>query len=163
MWRSSGSAMWSSDDAMWSSDPLQPMWLNSSSAMWRVTGDMWTAPGYSAWPGSITAQRDSYDFRIAIDFGNPQGRISALVTQVDVPDRLVTYADVAVAAGGTRLAIGSGWYAVTSVNLTLQDDGGTGATARVMDKSETLGPLVNVFNTSGTAVAGVLDAIIQGY
>jgi hypothetical protein len=163
MWGGATLPMWSIDDSMWSADSGIAQWRNDTSAMWLISGDMWTAPAYSPWPGSVTAQRDNYDFRIAIDFGITRGRIAALAAQVDVPDRQATLADVAVSAAGTRLAIGAGWYAVTAVNLTLQDSGGSGATVRIMDKNATSGPLVNVFNSAGTAVSGVLDAIVQGY
>jgi hypothetical protein len=34
---------------------------------------------------------------------------------------------------------------------------------RIVDKNPTLGPLVQTINTSGTAVAGVVDAEVFGY
>ena len=104
----------------------------------------------------------SYQFRIDVDQSNLQGVIGSVVAQIDVPDKTIRLPDVAIAAGGTRLSIGSGWKSVVIVSLTLHSDGGSAITARVVDKS-TSGPLIQCFNASGTATTGIVDAYVQGY
>jgi len=91
-----------------------------------------------------------------------QGLIGSVVAQIDVPDKTIRLPDVAIATGGTRLAIGNGWRSVVIVSLTLHSDGGSATTARVVDKA-TSGPLIQCFNASGAATAGTVDAYVQGY
>ena len=142
MWGDAGALMWSGDDA----------------APFRGN-----APGYMPWPGAITAEAGDYEIRVRTAFGHTQGRIDALAVNFDVPDIIEYLNDIAIAAPGTRLPITQTYHAITGVHLTLQDDGGTALTARVMDKDETLGPLINTFDATNAATTGNVDAIIQGY
>jgi hypothetical protein len=142
MWGDAGALMWSGDDA----------------APFRGN-----APGYMPWPGAITTEAGDYEIRVRTAFGHTQGRIDALAVNFDVPDIIEYLNDIAIAAPGTRLPITQTYHAITGVHLTLQDDGGTALTARVMDKDETLGPLINTFDATNAATTGNVDAIIQGY
>jgi len=45
----------------------------------------------------------------------------------------------------------------------VQDDGGTAASALILDKDATLGPEIKTINTSRTGVNGLVDAVVQGY
>lgn len=126
-------------------------------------------PGYTgdplAFPGVVSAQAGTYQFTLVI----PQQQLASppiiedVITRLDVPDVEERLGDVSISAVGTRLPIVRNYRDIVVVSLTLQDDGGTAITAKVLDKDETLGPLVEVYDDTGTAVSGTIDAIIQGF
>ncbi|MRT27648.1 host specificity protein J [Herbaspirillum sp. CAH-3] len=120
-------------------------------------------PGYQPWPGSLSAQLIQYQLRFTVDTGPDQGVISACKAVIDVPDIYESFDDIVVPPAGIRLPIAKKYLAIKNVQLTLQADGGTALSARYIDKSVTQGPLVKCFNSAGVAVAGSLDARIQGY
>ena len=143
---------------MWDSDDSVPMWSSEDSTL------MWDVPAFTAWPGSVTVLNERYEFRISISGGVTRGAISELKAQVDVLDRLETFDDVAIVAAGTRLSLaGAAWNVINNVQLTTQDDGGGGLIAVAFDKNATTGPLIKIFNASGVAVDGSVDATLQGY
>ena len=149
--RSGGELMWDADDttAVWDADD---------------TTAVWTAPALAPWPGSIAAAAGSYDFKITIAAGATGGEITALSAIVDAPDRNQKFDDIAISASSTRLTLtGATWTSIQNVQLTVQDDGGAAVSAKAIDKSATLGPLIQCLNASGTPVAGTLDVKIQGY
>ena len=130
---------------------------------WKITWKKSSDVAYVPFPGRAWADAGTtYQFRIDVDQSNLQGLIGSVVAQIDLPDKTIRLPDVVIAAGGTRLAIGSGWRNVLIVSLTLHSDGGSATTARVVDKS-TSGPLIQCFNASGAATAGTVDAYVQGY
>ena len=47
--------------------------------------------------------------------------------------------------------------------MTVQADGNGGLGARVIDKDPINGPLIEVLNSSGVSVNGLIDATIQAY
>lgn len=144
-----GQSMWGATATlMWSGDDYAPMRNN--------------APGYMPWLGGITAETGDYEIRVRTNFSHTQGRIRNLIVNLDVPDIMETVDDKAISASGTRLPLTKSYYAILNVNLTVQDDGGSARTARVMDKS-TSGPLVKCFDINGNPTAGKVDATIQGY
>lgn len=102
------------------------------------------------------------EFRITTQAGAIQGTVTALTLNFDVEDEVEDLDDVAVLAVGTRLPITRSYRQISNVLLTLQDDGGTARTARVVDKDEDLGPLVRCYDSAGVATTGLLDARIQG-
>lgn len=120
-------------------------------------------PDYQPWLGSVAAT-SAHQFRVTVAGGEVQGAIDTMTATVDVPDVEEVLGNVAISAGGTRLPITKTYNTIQAVSLTLLDDGGAATTARVMDKSATLGPLVQCFNSVGAAVAGHVDANpIKGY
>lgn len=82
---------------------------------------------------------------------------------VDVPDRVERLSGFVVSDTGTRLTLSSPFYAVENVQLTLEADGGTATKVEIVDKNNTLGPLIYCRNSAGTLVSGTVDAVIQGY
>ena len=121
------------------------------------------SPSWRAWPGAITAEAGDYEIRVRTDFGRTRGRIDALAVLLDVPDIVDYLDDIEIASGGTRLPLPRTYRVIRNVHLTLQDTGSGAASARVMDKSASAGPLIRCFTTAGSATAGRVDAIVQGY
>jgi hypothetical protein len=81
----------------------------------------------------------------------------------DAPDIQETFEDLLLAAEGARLPLQKSYRRIKTVNLTLQDDGGTAATLKVLDKDELDGPLVRAFDAAGQGTAATIDATLQGY
>ncbi|MDP1686890.1 phage tail protein [Hydrogenophaga sp.] len=132
---------------------------------WEPTDDLlYGSPSaWAVWPGFIDVDGSiEVRFRITTTGGLTQGVIGELSAVLDVPDVVESLEDVAISALGTRLPITQTYNAIRTVQLTVQA-GGTGISALRVDKNPTLGPLVQILNASGTAVAGVLDATVQGY
>lgn len=119
--------------------------------------------GYIPWPGSVAAHGIQYQFRFSVDIGSERGEIGKCKALIDVPDIDERFDDIAISETGTRLPLKKSFLNIQNVQLTLQADGGAAVTARCMDKSHVSGPLIRCFNSAGTAVAGLVDAHIQGY
>jgi hypothetical protein len=142
--------------AMWGTDS-EWTWADDA-APFRANG-----PGWRPWPGALAAEVGDYDIRVRADFGRSRGRIDVLAVNLDMPDIVEYIDDANIAGAGTRLTLARTYRVIRNVNLTLQDDGGVAASARVIDKNAALGPLINCFTTAGGATTGRVDAIIQGY
>lgn len=143
-------------------DPLytptgDPMYSPADEALYG------TPSAWQLWPGSLAVDGTTeVRFRITLAAGDVQGVISAITAVLDVPDITESLSAVAIASGGTRLPITKTYHGIKTVALTVHS-GGSGTSARIVDKDAALGPLIQVINTSGTAVAGTVDAQIQGY
>jgi hypothetical protein len=179
MWSNDAAQLWTNSTAVFLLPQYQAIfWTGSvtfnesgnltvaatvSGYAWKLTWKKLADVAYVPFPGRAWADAGTtYQFRIDVDQSNQQGQIGTVVAQIDVPDKTIRLPDVVIAAGGTRLVIGTGWRNVVIVSLTLHSDGGSAITARVVDKSS-LGPLVQCFNASGAATAGTVDAYVQGY
>ncbi len=142
MWGESDICMWSSDDVLMYQD--NPMWLPYSGAFKVHSGQ-------------------NYELKAIIKGGKARGSISHLSAIIDVPDKQEKFDDISIPTEGARLLIMSKFEAIKHVSITLQDDGGSAATAKVIDKNVETGPLVKLFDTNGNAAGGLIDATIQGY
>lgn len=126
-------------------------------------------PGYTgdwlAFPGSVESIEGAYQFRFVIPSQqlNTAPKVTDIVVSLDVEDVVERFNDVAIASGGTRLSLTKTYRDILNVSLTLQDDGGTASVVKYLDKDEAIGPLIQCFDSSGTAVSGTIDAIVQGY
>jgi predicted phage tail protein len=118
---------------------------------------------YQLWPGSVSAQVVDYQFKFTVGPGSVQGAIDTCAAIIDVPDINESFNDVPILLGGTRLPIANSYLAIANVQLTLESNGSTAVVAKYLDKNNTLGPLIKCFDSAGSAVAGVVDARIQGY
>lgn len=119
---------------------------------------------WAVWPGSLDVDGQiQIRFRLTLSAGLTQGVIYELAALIDAPEISEVVEDIVIDPAGTRLPLTNTFRVVRSVQLTVQADGGSGVTPRLIDKSATLGPLVEILNTSGVAVAGLLDAEIRGY
>ena len=143
-------------------DPLytptgDPMYSPADEALYGTPG------AWQLWPGSLEVDgATEVRFRITLAAGDVQGVISAVTAVLDVPDITESLSAVAIASGGTRLPITKTYHGIKTVALTVHS-GGSGTSARIVDKDAALGPLIQVINISGSAVAGTVDAQIQGY
>lgn len=143
-----------------------PMYPGESSSTFYTsdTDTVYSEFDFAPWTGTSSVETGiDYQFRVTTDKKAPQGRISEFKAQVDVPDVEEFFNDISIGAGGTRIAITNTYTTIKAVYLTLQDDGGTSVTARVMDKSTSLGPLVQVFDATNTATTGVVDVLVRGF
>ena len=143
-------------------DPLytptgDPLYSPADEALYGTPSD------WQLWPGSLAVDGTTeVRFRIALAAGDVQGVISAITAVLDVPDITESLAAVAIGSAGTRLPITKTYHGIKTVALAVHS-GGSGTSARIVDKDAALGPLIQVINTSGSAVAGTVDAQIQGY
>ena len=179
MWGNAAAQLWTDEVAVFLLPQYQPIvWIGSVTFTdsgsitiaasvigyaWKITWKKSTDVAYVPFPGRAWADAGiPYQFRVDVEQSAEQGQIGSVIAQIDVPDKTIRLPNVAIGTGGARLVIGAGWKSVVIVNLTLQGDGGSATTARVLDKS-TAGPLVQCFSAAGTAAAGTVDAYVQGY
>lgn len=145
------------------SDPLyeptaDPMYEPTDESLYGEFGD------WSVWPGSIDFSGEfEVEFRLTLSGGLVQGVIYDLTAVIDAREIAEELDDVPIGSSGTRLPLTNTYSVIKTVQLTVQNDGGPGVSARVVDKNTSLGPLVEVLNSSGTPVVGVVDARIRGY
>lgn len=119
---------------------------------------------WAPWPGRKAVQRGEWtEFRVSTTGGVGVDVLNTLSAQLDVPDINININDTTISATGTRLPLGQEVNAVKNVQITVQSNGSGGITARIVDKSPTLGPLIQVLNEAGTPVTGLVDAVIQAY
>jgi hypothetical protein len=90
-------------------------------------------------------------------------KLIELTAILDVRDVLIRLDDVVILAGGSRLNLGQTLNAIKNIQMTIQADGNNGISARVIDKDPINGPLIEVINSSGVSVNGLIDATIQAY
>ncbi len=90
-------------------------------------------------------------------------KLIELTAIIDVADILIRLDDVVILSGGSRLNLGRVLNGVKNIQMTVQADGNGGLGARVIDKDPINGPLIEVLNSSGVSVSGLIDATIQAY
>jgi len=145
-------------------DSPGPYWTRDTEAAWTDdAAPVWGYGDWQPWPGEVQARAEALELRVRCGAGTTQGALSALVLSVDTPDRTAVVAGVALAAGGSRVPLPAlAWRVLRAVVGTLYGTG-TAATVRVLDRDAGAGPLVQAFDSSGTAVAAVADFHITGY
>lgn len=138
--------------------PDELMYELGSDLMWGELTE------WSPWTGqlAVTAGQQIF-FRVVSNGGGIGEKLITLTTIIDVDDITISLDDVVILSTGTRLNLGQDVNGIKNVQLTVQADGNTGVTARIIDKSVSLGPLVQVLNSSGSPVNGLIDAIVQAY
>lgn len=142
----------------WSTISADPFWGADADAFWPPR------PDYQPWPGQLAVINAAYDLRISTAAGAVQGVVSTFTVDISVPVISERLNDVVITAGsGSRLPITLTYQAIDNVQVTVQADGNGAIGARIDDKSATLGPLIKTFDAGGSAVAGLIDAYVQGY
>jgi len=145
-------------------DGAAPAWTDDLDPAWTGDADpAWTTEDWQDWPGALIAEAVGYEFRVGTSAGVTRGRIALLKIQLDVADISETLANIALAAGGSRLPITKTYRSIKAVNLTLQADAGTARSLEVIDKDASLGPMCRGFDSTHTGAAAHADAIVQGY
>ncbi|MCC6719957.1 MAG: hypothetical protein IT555_18925 [Acetobacteraceae bacterium] len=142
-----------------------PMWGSGSDLMWHSDAAPMFGTGRSdwlPWPGVLVDPTGGLELRMSIAGGQNRGAIRRLQAALDAPRIDEAFADIFVAAGGTRLLIAHAYRGVGAVTVTLQG-GSTALSAKIIDKNPTLGPLLQCFDSAGTGVAATVDAVITGY
>jgi hypothetical protein len=96
--------------------------------------------------------------------GVSPGAISDICFELDYPDVIESQNDVAISSSGagTAIPLTKPFRAVKSVQVTLQDTG-TGAINAIVLSKTTSSVTVKCVNSSGTAVAGLIDITVVGY
>lgn len=145
---------------------LQSAWTNDAATYWvSDPAVFWSADtsAWEPWPGQLTVAMGEYiGFRVTTSAGPTQGQINLLTPYLDVATVEDYIDNASIDVAGTRLTLGHTFKVIKSIQLTVQQDGGSAITARWVDK-DTAGPLVFALNNSGAAVAGTLDAYLKGY
>lgn len=143
---------------MWNAQPTTTMWNASASTL------MWSAKGaYTAWPGQLSPLKyGSYDFKITGSSGGVQSVIDQLALIFDVQDVEESFANFALAPGGTRLPLTKTYRVILVVVPTLNESGSTAVYVKTIDKSLS-GPLLQAFDSTLVGVAANVDVIVQGY
>lgn len=117
--------------------------------------------------GGVIRQTEAgeYRFRLTVPGASnvPIPKITSVVVSLDVPDIVESLEDVAILSTGTRLPITKTYRAIKHVSLTLQDDLSGATSPKILDRDNVLGPLIQVFNASGSPVNTIIDADIRGY
>jgi hypothetical protein len=87
--------------------------------------------------------------------------MTRLTINVDVPDRVEHFADVAIPPAGATIPFSPAFVGVATAQCTLQS-ASVGDTVKVTAKSAN-SVTVQVFNSAGTAKTGVVDVDVFGY
>jgi hypothetical protein len=92
------------------------------------------------------------------------GALTALSFQLDYPDVIENVEDVSISTSGagTTIPLTKPFRSVKSVQVTLQDSGTAAINAIVLTKSVS-SVTVKCVNSSGSAVAGLVDLTVVGY
>lgn len=92
------------------------------------------------------------------------GALTGLCFELDYPDVIESQNDVAISSSGagTAIPLNKTFRVVKSVQLTLQDSG-TGAINAIVLSKTTSSVTVKCVNSSGAAVAGLIDITVVGY
>lgn len=115
------------------------------------------------WPGSVAVEDEIYEWRISVEGGSSQGKVTDFDAFVAAPDVVEEVPEFAVAATGTvTIPLTKTFRVITTVVLTAKSTAGVGVFGVYLDLAVT-GPTVEVINSSGTRVVGTLSAVVKGY
>lgn len=138
------------DDPVWDEDDTELFWQDDGA--------------YAIWPGAINITNETVEFKfIALSSSFIQGKITGLSFVLDVPDESEVLESVIIDTAGTRLPITKNYRSIKTVNWSIEYDASypDAFVAHIIDR-DTSGPLIKVFDTSGTPAQGKIHAIIQG-
>lgn len=142
-------------------------WINNNNPFWSGSAALFwnqSLPDYLPCPSVLQGlTRQKYQIRITTAAGPVQGVISGLSLLWDVLDLVESFANLAIAAAGTRLPITKTYRAITQVHLTLLDDLGVAERVKVMDTNATLGPLVKAWDGANVLTTARVYATLKGY
>lgn len=131
--------------------------------------DLYGSSDWALWPGALAVQRGlGVQWRISIGGGVQQGSVAQCVAALLMPDVRQQFSVVDVPASGVRLSpsVGSptrSWVSIRTAQITPIYDGGTAVAGRVRDFSPSMGPFIELVDSSGSPVAGRATVDIGGY
>lgn len=136
-----------------------PFWGSDTVAFW----DADDIGEFTFWPdqlGPFYTTAGTYEIKLTTAGGAVQGVIDTFDLIMDAPDIEELYEDqvITVAANGVRLTPAAARRAIDIVNLTLQDDGGTAMTLRIIDKNATTGALIKAYTAANAETTATFDA-----
>lgn len=145
------------------------LFFNGQDAQLVFTGDddaevLQELGAWRVWPGKLDIRgRERYYLQVITTAGVIRGIIDEFTVKVDVPDIFEDFIDVDIDSAGSRITPTLTYDVIKSISLSVQDDSGDGAFAKVLDKDPELGPLVKVFDLSGDPVNGRVSGRMVGY
>lgn len=126
-----------------------------TSSDWYAVGTVWTA-----WPGGLPAARmQGVLFRVTVAGGTTQGVINSFAPALVMPDVRQTFSNLSILTSGQRLTPSTGvpalnWISIKTAQITPVTDGGTAIAGRVLDFSPSLGPAIQLIDSTGAGVTG---------
>lgn len=144
---------WGEDDDL--------VWGDDQANFWAPDPAEW-----SEWPGSDDVRnRQRMRFRVIVPGvqSGTQPAISDIRMILDVEDVSEVIEAFGVVGGEARLPISLAYRRIRVVSLTIHDDGSGAVSAKIVDKSTELGPLIRTLDELGNPVETIIDARIQGY
>lgn len=116
-------------------------------------------------PSELYVAAGDYELEVHVFAGPVRAELSEMTILVDVEDIVEDIQDYTAPASSFRVPITKNYPTkIKTVSVILQ--GGPGNTAvsyRVLDKDKNLGPEIELLDSSGTVVGGVIDVFIRGY
>lgn len=112
----------------------------------------------------ITEYTGDIIFNFKFKANTSRSTISKLEIITDMPDIVNYYNDINIVASGTRITAAIGIYnSITSIVATLQAGAAQATHVKILDKNNSLGPLIQCFDISGNPIDGIVDLVIKGY
>jgi hypothetical protein len=122
----------------------------------------WYSDTFRLFPAYVDLKLgDAFQFKLVGDSGEQQAEVTTFQAIIDVDDETETFVNKALLAGGSRIALTKTYRSIRVVNGNLRS-GSTAVRVEIQDFNNTLGPLVQAFNSAGTGVAATIDGTIQG-
>lgn len=94
--------------------------------------------------------------------GSTQAELTSVDYQLDYPDLFEYVNDAITSPSGTTISFTKIFRSVKAVQVTVQDNGQGGITARTSNKDNNSVDVV-VLNAAGNGVTGLVDVLVQGY
>jgi len=104
---------------------------------------------------------DVYQFKVIGTAGEVRSSVSNFDVIIDAEYQNEYFSGVLLDALGSRIPLTKTYKSVIMVNPNLRT-GGTATTTKTLDLDETLGPLLQAFDSGGSGVAATVDGIIHG-
>lgn len=151
------------DSSLYWTDDTAPFWSRASdSDLWWVDNGVWLP-----WTGSLDGSSGQITFRITCYESVVHPAFIEQVSVIaDVLDREERFGGLVLAtSGGARPDLGGRFIAIKNIAVTPQvsaasPDARSGGYA---DTEVNPGPLILAYDSTGSACAGIVDVVIQGY
>jgi hypothetical protein len=151
LYRSGVNGVWP-DDSEPFAEPDEGLFLESG----------WSDDEYRPFPEYVDLVEGSfYQFKLLGTAGELQSSVTDFVVYLDAEYQQEMFSNQSLSAGGSRLPLTLTYRSVIIVNPTIRN-GSTATHVKILDFDESLGPLVQAFNSAGTGVTATVDGLISG-